>query len=776
MVYYYNTEFADLGSTNVIIGLSSEHLASSQGDATYLSSEALVKTASLLRELQAVGIHTNVVWPETSIVPLVVLDKISNPNIISLNLTAPFMALLQVVKGQPERITDKTFVMQMKSYFEKNLANTQYNPTEITIAVGSHLQWEFCTEDVGAISIDPYFINQTHKLTSQRINELTIENASAYSGISMSSTLIQHKCDDKLSIALPSYDKMQELVNDDKTLDRLVPAKDAVYKAYVDDRLATPEAKRLAPAGSNAYYAVFGNPSNNTYNLYSNEEEFYNELSRWTENNIRTVYGIAGETLDSNTQEFLEALIDYLYMQGWGHVPTVPISIDTNTSKDATKVESKYVMRGLAEMVTNYDNAAINLHEFLLQLCMTASYTVYFDAIIQLARWGERKQTRLVFKDTDLVFDLNSGVATKAVQINGSLKEVDIIDGYRYIISSYLTIGDNKVVGVELKSCMQDESGTKFACFTEISIVDALKLAKTTTIYESELLSADTLSEKIDRQNVADIEVSDNVQFYSGDKLQKIKFSEKGIPAECSQLSMLQVLCSLDNAQEMYTLLKASDSKAAAAVAVQNCISTSVALACNLLHDWIPYMEEFKHLSVVAPSFWTRLAASNPEEGFEVAEVQQQDVQSMHAFDASAQQSAPVQPPVQQPVQQPVQTPVQPVTQQTNVAQDSIYRTPSLTTVAKIMYSGNVIGYVDMEKITYKTSKGLKSSIKYTVVDETQHPGINATEAISVFKLLAQTVQYQYLMTTNPGGLQLMYYENKESLIKFRNTVNSLEA
>ena len=155
---------------------------------------------------------------------------------------------------------------------------------------------------------------------------------------------------------------------------------------------------------------IEGDRSHNRMEPYENEEEYFNALDKWVQFNMREQYGTTnGNVIDTVSQLYLQELIARLYMLHWRHCPDVPDEIDDSIGDDSAEAFGRYIFKDKE----NRTNAVIILNDYLKEAAAELGYKVYLYAVIQIARWGARKPTAIVFDDYADEFDLGLGMVNK---------------------------------------------------------------------------------------------------------------------------------------------------------------------------------------------------------------------------------------------------------------------------------------------------------------------------------------------------------------------------
>lgn len=245
-------------------------------------------------------------------------------------------------------------------------------------------------------------------------------------------TVHQNSCTDPLFIEIPSLDKLKSLDSDKYAT--TIPKRGALCTPYTDEAAYSPNYRN---ANLPAYVVanIEGNPKNNSLAIQENEQRYYNALTEWVEHNIKEEFGTLGNIIDSTSKFYLLELADQLYAWHWGHNINVPLNLlDTSVNlydeEDSTSDEfgdfgnsavySRYVLRTDANGM-EVENAVLALNSFIETASTELGYKVYIDAVVKLARWGERKPNALAFDGYSTIFELG---------INRIKKNLGSIDDY----------------------------------------------------------------------------------------------------------------------------------------------------------------------------------------------------------------------------------------------------------------------------------------------------------------------------------------------------------
>lgn len=286
--------------------------------------------------------------------------------------------------------------------------------------------------NVGPSYYDPRFVTQTQLI----VNEINSALAWPFSEITAkdNETNTQLNCTDKLFIELPNRNQFMQ---EDFKITNVLPTINSLCEPYkglqIDD---ITEYKNDIHVPQSMYPLFEGVSKNNTYKLYDNEELYYKSLLEWIRFNMKNSalgdvdLSITNPNIDKISQSYLEELAKLLYTRHWYHNINIPIynplesgdddMVDLVSESSSDSVLSDYKFRataserdaikaGIREFTMSSStrvNALEQLVEFLSEASLSAGYIAYVQAIIQLARWGERKPTCIVIEGYSLVFSL----------------------------------------------------------------------------------------------------------------------------------------------------------------------------------------------------------------------------------------------------------------------------------------------------------------------------------------------------------------------------------
>lgn len=285
--------------------------------------------------------------------------------------------------------------------------------------------------NIGPVNFDKRFLLNTQDFVNRINNELVWP----YTLISTAEnvTKLQKTCEDELFIELPSRNA---LLNEELSYSDLLPKPSELCDPYnpynIEDITRYKEDPRFPES---MYPFVEGKAKNNNSAIYDNEQKYYTSLMEWVQFNMKSnAYGDidtspSNPNIDKMSQTYLEELAKLLYAKHWYHNLNIPIfsaldddelsefydndSTADNVTSDykfrATPEEKAAAAAGTRDFVLKAStrvNAFEVLISFLREASLIVGYKAYLEAIIQLARWGERKPTSLVIEGYSLIFTL----------------------------------------------------------------------------------------------------------------------------------------------------------------------------------------------------------------------------------------------------------------------------------------------------------------------------------------------------------------------------------
>lgn len=310
-------------------------------------------------------------------------------------------------------------------------------------------------EDTMPTNIGPAMFSPTYfGATQARVSSLNIKESWPFTELTTEEnvTLYQNSPEDPLFIKLPNRNL---LMDENVQLKDFLPAKKDLcspYGAYELEDMSEYKTDSRFPAS--LYEDVEGRGSNNTFELYPNEEKFYKALIEWIQFNMKSTalgdidVSPSSPNIDKISQIYLEELAKLLYVKHWYHNLNVPIFApeDEDDMEDLIRdteisdyqfrmnaIEKDMVSAGITSFSSsgaNRSNALEDLVSYLRDASLSVGYVAYVQAIIQLARWGKRKPTSIVIDRYSLIFSLGDNkVKTYMGNIsNYKLQQVDGCD------------------------------------------------------------------------------------------------------------------------------------------------------------------------------------------------------------------------------------------------------------------------------------------------------------------------------------------------------------
>lgn len=295
--------------------------------------------------------------------------------------------------------------------------------SKIVSAVKLQYEWETHGELVNVLRIDASDTDVDLRATTMKcLDEMNSKFVQAITSIAPAEnyTRFQNTETDTLFIEIPSRAEVAEA----ESVFSLIPQQDEVCKPYTDPAAFSADYKNK---GLPKYLIaqIEGAKSNNTQDIFDNEKMYYTALDEWVRFNMREEFGDAdGNVIDKLSEGYLLQLISAIYIWHWRHNPRVPEGIDISNDDESVDVGSAYLFTTEQGKSAPDFNAVIILQEYLKEASTVLGYKVYLDALIQIARWGSRKQTAIVFNDYEKEFVLGRGTIRHKI---GDLSEYTVI-------------------------------------------------------------------------------------------------------------------------------------------------------------------------------------------------------------------------------------------------------------------------------------------------------------------------------------------------------------
>lgn len=226
-------------------------------------------------------------------------------------------------------------------------------------------------------------------------------------------TLTQKKETDELFIEIPNLSLLA--AGQEIHWDEMIPPMAKVFTPYSDSAAYSTDYKNKVP--KHLIPLIEGNPDKNGMSIQENEETYYKALCEWVQMNMKNEFGSDEmDVIDNISKSYLTELAFKLYARNWRHNPNIPIASyeddfdpddeDFQGSGDDSSIDSKYSFAKDIRRDDEINNAFLSLEAFLEKASAKVGWRVYVLAVIQIARWGERKGTALKFEGFDYLFDL----------------------------------------------------------------------------------------------------------------------------------------------------------------------------------------------------------------------------------------------------------------------------------------------------------------------------------------------------------------------------------
>lgn len=273
-------------------------------------------------------------------------------------------------------------------------------------------------------------------------------------------TFTQKSCKDVFFFTLPMLHHLQAK---DVEYARFVPDIEQVCHPYlvsqdneevVIERINfTPEYRRNKPVNF-PMPEVEGADKNNTFEIYENEQKFFQFLQMWMQKITIEAKGMQEfdcknphHVLVMIAEQYLECLLRHLYSWHWRHIRYVPdytLTYEEITKKlDLKRISEDMVVPecwyyykednpmisvkdALAENISlNPEDAVVtnftsNLVNYVRSAAAEVGSIAYAEAIIQLGRWGERKPTKILIDGYSKSFVLATGTSQVEIRDKGS--------------------------------------------------------------------------------------------------------------------------------------------------------------------------------------------------------------------------------------------------------------------------------------------------------------------------------------------------------------------
>lgn len=483
MIYFKLQDFSSLGfETRKFVYLCNE-----KG----ITTDLIVKTPELLNQVRDNLINPNFIWLKEEASPILLFD-----NVLDADQTTNLTPLATVISSLYEKYGSITepLKQQLITKYDSMIHNEKISEFSITVCIAQY-ELESKGKPNFPVNISAELLNQAEfrTITTDLINKHNATFKSVFKNINDSENVTMHQdsCTDTLFIEIPDR---SVLLDDSTRLASLIPRRMAVCTPYSDKGAYSPKYKELN-VPKHLYPAIEGRQENNFLPIQENEKKYYDALTDWVKNNIIEEFGSSEEIIDSLSKEYLTELADRIYSWHWGHNANVPANfIDTSDDEDgddsaenSSSVESKYEFNREFGDSRVYDNAVIALNNFMEEASVSIGYRAYVEAVVKLARWGDRKPKALVLDGYDFSFDLATNMAIR--NINISEYKVKMIDGHRYQLAAWITPSvapqDTSVIkndyrntpfGMALKSVFVNDAGDELDIPVYYSLFDAVPM------------------------------------------------------------------------------------------------------------------------------------------------------------------------------------------------------------------------------------------------------------------------------------------------------------
>lgn len=671
-------------------------------------------------------------------------------------------------------------------------------------------------------SIDPAFRAHTRKV----LDEINANFTNPLKSIDPleNVTVFQNVCTDPLFIEIPSRMK---LLDDSISLSSMLPERKEVCEPYTDPAAYTPDYK-TSGVPSYLYPMIEGNRENNGLPVQENEEKYYTALMDWVSYNVKEEFGRAdGKIIDALSQAYLRELLSILYVWHWGHNPCVPSEVlPDEDDVDNLSISSKYVFKNVPGQSMPKNNAVLSMLNFVNQASLALGYEVYPRAVIQLARWGDRKPTCLQFEGFDVVFNLGTGDAQKLL---GSLEDYQpkLVNGCESTAIAWITedtaISDTSVgfktwpmpVGVMTVSVLSN-GDDDIELLSYYSIIDFIKELQNGVKFDGVSLENGVFTVPTE---LASITVSTVLQqyemkkdsllkfpFYRSQALQDlfIKLRNNNYNGRDTQLSIMHSRIVTPDLQGSIEKNKfSSQEDLMRKMESGQILSLNTAISLNIAGVLLPIYKEVAKNFVQGCSnsevFSAWLSAMNKynytDEASFFNSKSNATVSSMEAFGKTSEDSGEVTDTSSSSssssdnmkneniVQEQATSVSNDVSNnasnnvQNNVTKNSFVRVvPDDAKYLRILsFDGSLFGYCAWEDCVFESGAGKKKYIKYTVVSEHCNvPEQSISGDIKVSKLMAYLVHT--LMQLEVGSLktQQLFFKDLDTMREYRDKINKL--
>ena len=416
-------------------------------DDTVISASNLCQDANLFTKYREQGVQFGFMIDPTLEIPLVALEESGLDSFM--DVSAIYALVSNYLEAQhldalPDEVS-KAIILK--------LCDLGYDKISAAYYVASCLdlwQYQHSGNVSGIIDVRPdYYDADFYQFTSSYVMNNNQGQVNPFTLISEVEdvTKFQDKCTDELFVHIP----LPHELTADSSLQSFMPKRDEISKPYGNLDLAdmTMYKDVGSPFSPQDYPLIEGSAANNELGIQDNEQLFYQSLTDWVKFNMHREFGDeidvspSNPNIDLTSQEYLLELLECFYSFYWKHNPNVP-DINESYDEESSNVDSKYVFKaseeeqslyrqGFSEFTTGslHINAIEMLKSFVQKAALSIGYKAYVEAIIKVARWGERKCTALSLSDYPTIFLLGTNQEKEKI---GNIEDyvVEPVDGLDY--------------------------------------------------------------------------------------------------------------------------------------------------------------------------------------------------------------------------------------------------------------------------------------------------------------------------------------------------------
>lgn len=406
-----------------------------------ITADTMIKDSDVFSVLLNSASMKIAVFPNTSVPEIVLTEQSAKV----MDITAVYNAISKLKAASPNGEISQSYIQRLREALETKIPDKDqvYAILAITMTYVNNQGTDF-TDPVN-VALDNIY-DEYYDNTKRFIDTLRKESSWPFSDLKPADnvTKFQNTCTDELFVALPN--RVDFMESDDDTA--FLPDPNEVCRPYGNAELKDMSLYKDPDSGfpRELYPYVEGSKKNNGAPLYPNEEKFHKALIEWVQFNMKADaspdidVSTSNSNLDKLSQLELENLATFFYARHWSQNINIPVIVDNDEDEDtADDVNSKYSFRmtkdekaifssavslNVSDLGVHRQNALLQLTKYLRAASLTVGYRAYVDAIIQLARWGERKPTLLIVDGYALTFSLADNT-TKAYV--GSASDYDLI-------------------------------------------------------------------------------------------------------------------------------------------------------------------------------------------------------------------------------------------------------------------------------------------------------------------------------------------------------------